>query len=82
MTWNPELRSSERRRVLKAGRLVFNNKNSVANCTVRSIGGTGADVRLEGPMAIPDDLFLNLDGQMISSRRVWQEGLNVGLEFL
>jgi len=82
MTSETEMRSSVRRRVLKSGRLIFNHKSSVANCTVRSIGDTGADVRLDGPMALPDDLILGMDDLLYPARRVWQEGLNVGLEFL
>jgi len=81
MSNDTEMRSSVRRRVLKSGRLIFNNKSSVANCTVRSIGETGADVRLEGPLALPDDLILSMDGELYPARRIWQEGLNVGLEF-
>jgi hypothetical protein len=68
--------------VLKAGRLVFNNKGSVVNCLVRGLDDTGADVRLEGALAFPDDLFLGVDDHLRPVRRVWQEGLNVGLEFI
>jgi hypothetical protein len=82
MSDETEMRGSGRRRVLKAGRLIFNNKSSVADCVVRRIGDTGADVRLEGPIALPDDLMLIMDEKHFNARRVWQEGLNVGLEFL
>lgn len=44
-----------RRRVLKGGRLVYNNRNSVSDCTVRSIWETGAQVDISSTVGIPDD---------------------------
>ena len=73
---------STRRRVLKSGRLVFNNKGSVVDCVIRGLDETGADIRLEGACALPDDLFLAVDDKLKAVRRCWQEGLNVGLDFI
>jgi hypothetical protein len=73
---------ANRRRVLKSGRLIFNHKRSAANCIVRNIGEGGVEVRLEGPMALSDDLVLGMDDKLYPARLVSQEGLNLVLEFI
>jgi diguanylate cyclase (GGDEF)-like protein len=50
----------ERRRVLKAGRLIFNNKQSVIDCTVRSLWDTGAEVQVSNSADIPDEVTLEI----------------------
>jgi diguanylate cyclase (GGDEF)-like protein len=50
----------ERRRVLKAGRLIFNNKQSVVDCTVRSLWDTGAEVQVSNSADIPDEVTLEI----------------------
>ena len=82
MTTETGIQRSDWRRVLKSGRLIFNHKNSVANCVVRSIGETGAEVRLEGAMALSEDLVLGVDDKLYPARRVSQEGLTLVLEFI
>jgi diguanylate cyclase (GGDEF)-like protein len=49
-----------RRRVLKAGRLIFNNRHSVTDCTVRSLWDTGAEVDVSSTAGIPDDVTLGI----------------------
>ena len=64
-----------RRRVLKAGKLIFNDRNSTVDCTVRSIWETGADVDVSTTVGIPDEVTLAIrsDGTetkcRITSRR-------------
>jgi len=43
---------------------------------------TRAALRLDGALALPDDLFLGGDDQLKHVRRIWQEGLNVGLQLI
>ena len=47
-----------RRRVLKAGRLIFNERNSTVDCTVRSVWETGADVDVSTTADIPEEVTL------------------------
>lgn len=50
----------ERRRVLKAGRLVFNDRRSTVDCTVRALWDTGAEVQVTSSSDLPDELTLEL----------------------
>jgi diguanylate cyclase (GGDEF)-like protein len=59
-------RQVERRRVLKAGRLIFNANRSVIDCTVRALWETGAEV--SSPTDVPDEVVLEIR----SSGTRWQ----------
>lgn len=50
----------ERRRVLKAGKLVFGDRRSVIDCTVRALWENGAEVQLSSSSDVPDDLTLEM----------------------
>lgn len=58
----------ERRRVLKAGKLVFNDRRSVIDCTVRALWETGAEVQVSNSADIPDTLTLEIP----SSNVCWE----------
>ena len=51
-------RQVTRRRVLKAGQLVFNDRKSTMDCTVRALWETGAEVDVSNSYGIPDDVTL------------------------
>lgn len=53
-------RQIDRRRVLKAGRLVFNDKTSVIDCTVRALWDGGAEVQVFNSADIPDAVTLEI----------------------
>jgi diguanylate cyclase (GGDEF)-like protein len=57
----------ERRRVLKAGRLVFNDRRSVVDCTVRALWDSGAEVKVASSSDLPEELTLEL----LSARTSW-----------
>lgn len=61
-------RTVERRRVLKAGRLIFNNKLSSIECTVRALWDTGAELSVSSTVGVPDELTL----QMTSDGFEWR----------
>jgi diguanylate cyclase (GGDEF)-like protein len=44
----------ERRRVLKAGRIVYNDRFSAVDCTVRALWDKGAELQVSGTLGIPD----------------------------
>ena len=47
-----------RRRVLKAGQIVFNDHMSTIDCTVRSLGEDGATIDVSNIAGIPDRFML------------------------
>ena len=50
----------ERRRVLKAGKLVFKNRNAVIDCTVRALWEDGAEVQLSNSADVPESVTLEI----------------------
>lgn len=60
-------RQVTRRRVLKAGRLIFNNRHSVTDCTVRSIWENGAEVDVSSTVGIPEEVTLSIKSDNIET---------------
>lgn len=60
--WEPVAETGEgsRRRVLKAGQIVFNERGSVIDCTVRSLGEDGAGLDVVKSTGIPDSFTLRM----------------------
>ncbi|SMQ85812.1 diguanylate cyclase with GAF sensor [Devosia lucknowensis] len=57
----------DRRRVLKAGRLVFNARRSTLDCTVRALWENGAEIQVASPADIPEEVTL----EVVSSGHSW-----------
>ncbi|MHA6299655.1 GGDEF domain-containing protein [Devosia sp. CAU 1758] len=74
----------ERRRVLKAGRLVFNDRRSVVDCTVRALWDKGAEVQIATTSDLPDDITLELisSGHNWSARIVQRRPASLELSFV
>ena len=77
-------RMAARRRVLKSGIAASNDRRLTVNCTVRDISDTGARLRVEGSMTVPDtfELLIPLDGLEAPCQVVWRKGGDVGVKFL
>jgi diguanylate cyclase (GGDEF)-like protein len=52
-----------RRRVLKAGAIIFNNRRSVIDCTVRSLGPDSAGIVVSSAIGIPPEFVLAIKGE-------------------
>src|SRR5450432_2012331 len=76
-----ERRTKERHRVLKAGKIVFNNGASLLDCTVRNVSGTGACLVVVNALAIPAEFELQLDGDQQPCEVVWRQTNRVGIRF-
>ncbi|MDB5612546.1 MAG: diguanylate cyclase [Devosia sp.] len=50
----------ERRRVLKAGQIVFNNRHSTMDCTLRALGETSAEIAVTDAFNVPDTFILRV----------------------
>ena len=53
-------RNSTRKRSLLNGRIVFNNRRSVIECTIRDISETGAKILFSHPTPIPAEFELDI----------------------
>lgn len=79
-----ERRCAPRRRMLKSAIAAFNNRFCTVSCTVRDLSDTGARLRSEGSVNIPDtfELIIELDGFEADCEVVWRRGSDLGVRFL
>ena len=77
-------RISPRRRVLKAGIAASNDRHLTVGCTVRDVSASGARLRTESSVNIPDtfELIIEVDGLEADCVVVWRKGNEVGAKFL
>ena len=68
--WLPAGRAPQhdRRRVLKAGKLVFNDQHSVINGTVRALWADGAEISVSSTLGIPETLTLRIPSDNLERR--------------
>ncbi len=75
-------RGAERRRVLKGGHVIFSDGRSSITCIARNLSDTGALLRLETIIGIPDRFVLVLnDGTKFPCVVKWRTGSELGVEF-
>jgi hypothetical protein len=76
-------RASPRKRTLKTGRIVFNNKRSVIDCTVRNVSAGGALLAVQSLIGIPDsfDLMIDSDTTTHPARVMWKRDGQLGVKF-
>ena len=77
-----ERRAQQRRRVLKAGSIVLNNRSSILSCTVRNMSTAGALLQIPTTLTVPLEFALAIDaGRAAPCRVAWQDGHQVGVAF-
>lgn len=78
-----ERRQHSRRRVLKAGQIVFNDRFSAIDCTVRNLSDAGACVEVATSVGIPDDFDLTIaaDHMNRSCHVTWRSEHRIGVAF-
>jgi hypothetical protein len=79
-----EQRRAARNRVLKSGRLVFNDKRSTVDCTVRNQSASGALLLVASPLGLPDEVELHIprDGFSRLCRIIRREADRIAVEFI
>lgn len=78
-----EERIARRQRVLLKGVVAWNGETVSTSCTIRDISETGAEVKLDAPVALPVHFVLHVEvgGWKVDCERVWMEGLRMGVRF-
>jgi hypothetical protein len=76
-------RRSPRTRILRAGKILLNNKRSVIDCMVRNISDHGACLLVANVVGIPATFDLMIDGEPASRpcTTVWHAQNRLGIEF-
>jgi hypothetical protein len=74
-------RRQERHRTLKTGKIIFNHKTSVVDCTIRNVSDTGACLQVDSVRGIPEAFFLVLEGIERSCTVKWRGANRIGVSF-
>ncbi len=76
--------SPQRRRVLKGGKIVFNNRFSTADCTIRSLDEEGAGLEVWSAHDLPDvfTLVISPEGVTRQCKVVARSEKRLEVEFL
>lgn len=79
-----DARIAPRRRMLKSGKIAYNDRYVTIGCTVRDISATGARLRVEGSVTAPDsfELLIALDGLEANCQVVWRRDADIGVKFI
>jgi PilZ domain len=79
----PERRHSLRARMLRAGKIVFNNKSSVIDCMVRNLSRSGACLLVPNVIGVPSTFELLIEGEDASRpcKMIWNDRNRIGIEF-
>ena len=77
-------RRSQRRRVLKEGKLIFGQSHSVVDCVIDNVSEGGAHVRITSSHGVPQDFYLvEANRGIIHKAEVaWRTTTGMGLRLL
>jgi hypothetical protein len=75
-------RTQERHRTLKAGKIIFNHKASVVDCTIRNVSERGACLQVQSVVGIPEAFDLAMDGIERACIVKWTSANRMGVSFL
>jgi len=78
-----ERRHELRTRTLKSARILLNHHQSVIDCVVRNLSPTGACLKVETTLGIPDrfDVMFDVDKSIRPCHLVWHKENQIGVEF-
>jgi hypothetical protein len=76
-----EKRTTERRRTLRAGKIVLNEGSSVIDCTVRNTSKTGAQIGVPNAVTVPEEFELRWDGNAQRCIVIWRKPDRIGVKF-
>lgn len=82
-----ERRRARRLRALKGAKISFNGGNSVIDCLVRNQSETGARLKVEMTVALPERFSLAIveNGELVPQRDcevAWRTATEIGVRFL
>jgi hypothetical protein len=77
-----ERRAAPRYKTLKGIRIVLPGGMSTIDCVARNRSETGLLVRLNGPVVLPPEFEVLLDGVRRPVRIAWKKGLDLGVAFV
>ena len=75
--------AAQRRKLLLGGKIVFNNRSSVFDCTVRAVSQIGAELRMRSTLGVPDLFRLTIPstGETFDCEIVERSETDIGVTF-
>jgi hypothetical protein len=77
-----ERRHSPRRLTLKEGRIFFDEKRSVIDCTVLNVSEKGANLRVPSTVDVPDTFELHIGNEIHAAWVVWKADGTLGVTWI
>ena len=76
-------RSEDRHRVLKGGKVFFNNYAISADCMIRNESDHGMQIKMDPHISLPENISLlnRKDGTLAEARVIWKQAGSIGLQF-
>jgi hypothetical protein len=80
---NGDARRAPRLKAIKAGQVIIVSTGTAVDCAIRNISATGALIRFEEPVELPEQVELVIVSHDIHVRAnvAWQSGTEAGVEF-
>ena len=71
------------RRLLLGAKIIFNNRNSVFDCTVRALSAEGAEIRMKNTLGVPEmfQLVVQPHGDKFECQLAWRTETDIGVTF-
>jgi len=78
-----EARAEFRRRTLKGGKIIFNNRQSVLDCTIRDLSKVGCRLIVASQIDMPEDFELHFLGsdEKFQCHVIWRKQQEAGVKF-
>ena len=79
-----EARQAERVRSFLRARIVFNNRNSTIDCTIKNFSLYGAKIDIANSVSVPSafDLEVPQKGRTYRAKLCWRDETAIGVEFM
>ena len=83
VTYITERRTEDRQRVLKGGKVFYNNYAISVDCMIRDESAKGMHIKVDPNFVLPSHFSLlnRKDGTLADARVVWKDGSELGIEF-
>ena len=78
----PERRQGPRHRVLQTGKIIFEHRRCVVDCTVRNLSNMGALLRVQSTLGIPEHFDLSIAERERRCVVTWKTDESLGIAFL
>jgi hypothetical protein len=76
-----ERRNKARMRALKSAKIVFNNRGSIMDCTVRNLSDTGCCLQVGDPVGVPNKFEMEVGGVKRMCEVIWRKDNRIGVHF-